>query len=135
MKPVFQAIPRPSEYRESVPADLEAVAMRLEAASRDGRGDLVRLLAERFPRPRNRRRASRPPELGLPSNGPITVSDTSAPPSPGQGPGQAEPGSGQSRAGTLKRARRRWRWRWWWLAFGVLFALALAMTIALLVAR
>ena len=67
----FQAIGRPSEHRH-VAADLEAVVMQLmayfreeryptaglaardlvccEDASRDGRGELVRLLAERFPR-------------------------------------------------------------------------------------
>ncbi|MEP6864980.1 MAG: serine/threonine-protein kinase [Deltaproteobacteria bacterium] len=66
----FRPIPLPSTLRADVPADLEAVAMRLlerdkraryanaEAAiadlsrcrdaSRDGRGDLVRLLVERF---------------------------------------------------------------------------------------
>jgi serine/threonine protein kinase len=72
-KITFAAIQPPSEHRP-VPADLETVAMRLLAydpaercptaelaardlvrcqdASRDGRGDLVRLLEERFPRAR-----------------------------------------------------------------------------------
>lgn len=66
----FRPIPLPSTLRPNVPADLEAVAMRLlerdkrarytnadaaiadlsrcRDASRDGRGDLVRLLVERF---------------------------------------------------------------------------------------
>ena len=158
---VFQAIPRPSEYRQGVPGDLEAVAMRLLAPDRaeryqtaelaahdlascqdtprDGRGELVRLLAERFPRPRRRRPGSRPPEPGWASNGPITVADTAVPagasPEPGQGPGLGpelvEQGSGRGRAGALERA---WRWRWA-LVVGVVFALVLAAVIMLLVVR
>jgi serine/threonine protein kinase len=73
-----QPIPHPSEYQPEIPADVEAVVMRLvadapeeryptaelaahdlllcQAAPRDGRGELVRLLDERFP-PRERQRA------------------------------------------------------------------------------
>ena len=146
----FQAIPRPSEYRQGIPADLEAVAMRLLAYHRDeryrtaelaahnlvrcqdtpqdGRGELARLLDERFPRPRQRRPSSRPPELGMPSNGPLTVTEppapTGAPPGPGPWPGLGE-----------GRRWRRLRWHWWALAFCVLLALILAAAIALLVAR
>ena len=76
----FQPIPRPSEYQPEIPADVEAVAMRLladapearyptaelaardlllcQAASRDGRGELVRLLDERFPPPERERQRS-----------------------------------------------------------------------------
>jgi serine/threonine-protein kinase len=68
---MFRAIPTPSTTRSGVPADLEAVTMKLLArdlddryasaeaaigallacadAPRDGRGALVQLLAERFP--------------------------------------------------------------------------------------
>jgi len=69
----IQPIPHPSEYQPEIPADVEAVAMRLvadapeeryptaelaahdlllcQAAPRNGRGELVRLLNERFPPP------------------------------------------------------------------------------------
>jgi serine/threonine protein kinase len=97
---VFQAIPRPSEHRQDIPADLEVVAMRLLAfdrderyrtaelaaddlvrcqdSPRDGRGDLVRLLDERFPHTGRRRPISHPPELARPSQGPRTATDRSA---------------------------------------------------------
>jgi len=91
----FQAIRRPSEYRQGVPADLEAVAMRLLAydrsgryrtaelaahdlmrcqdVARDGRAELIRLLDERFPRAHRQGPLVRPPELGPPSQGPRTA--------------------------------------------------------------
>jgi serine/threonine protein kinase len=75
----FQNIRPPSKYRSGIPADLEAVAMKLLAyhreeryrtadlaardltgcqdAPRDGRGDLARLLDKRFPRARRQVRA------------------------------------------------------------------------------
>ncbi|MBA3502126.1 MAG: serine/threonine protein kinase [Deltaproteobacteria bacterium] len=77
---LFKEIPRPSAIRSRVPADLEAITMRLltreldqryptaeaviddllrcEDAPRDGRGELVRLLGERFPDARIRSRSS-----------------------------------------------------------------------------
>jgi len=92
----FSAIRRPSEHRP-VPADLEAVAMRLLAhergkrypiaelaardlvrcqdASRDGRGDLVRLLDERFPRSRRQGPFPRLLEPGSPVTALRTVTD------------------------------------------------------------
>ena len=150
---VFEAIPRPSQYRPGIPADLEAVAMRLLASDReeryqtaelaahdllrcqdsprDGRGDLVRLLAERFPRPHRPAPLSRPPKLGPP----ITRTQTEAEPWVPMGaplaPGPKAPGDGRRRAGMLERARRRT----WAFACGVLLAPALAGTVALLMAR
>lgn len=75
----FEVIPPPSEYQQDVPADLEAIVMRLLAfdrdvryrtaeiaahdlmrckdLARDGRGELVRLLEDRFPSSRRRQRA------------------------------------------------------------------------------
>jgi serine/threonine protein kinase len=153
-KVVVQAIPRPSEYRQGVPADLDAVAMRLlafdreeryrtaelaahdlmrcQSVPRDGRGDLVRLLDERLPRPRRRPPSSRPPEPGTPSQGPRTVTASSAPTGAPPAPSPREQRYGQRRAGMLERAPRR---RWRALAYGVLFALVLAATVALLVMR
>ncbi len=96
----FRAIPRPSKYRRGVPADLEAVAMRLLAfdrdvryrtaglaagdlmrcqdSPRDGRGDLVRLLDERFPCSGRRRPRFRAPEPGRLRAGPRTATDREA---------------------------------------------------------
>jgi eukaryotic-like serine/threonine-protein kinase len=158
----FQDIPRPSVYRPGVPADLEAVAMRLLAydrwaryqtaelaaqdlvrcqdAPRDGRSELIHLLDERFLRSRRLRPGLFVLELGRPSEGPITVANTSVPTGapPGLGPGlepgpeRGEPASAPRRAGVLERAWRRWRWA---LAFGVLLALLLTAMIVLLVAR
>ena len=151
----FQAIRRPSEYRPGIPADLEAVAMRLLAydradryrtaelaahdlmrcqdVPRDGRRELVGLLDERFPRPHRQDPCSRPPEPGPPSTGPHTVT---GPPEPADAPPAPWPGAqgeGLRRAGLLKRAWRRWRWRA--LACVMLLALVLATAITLLVAR
>ncbi len=93
----FQAIPRPSKYRRGIPADLEAVAMRLLALDRDrryrtaelaadalvrcrdvprdGRGDLVRLLDERFPRSGRRHPSLRAPEQRRPGEGARTTTE------------------------------------------------------------
>jgi eukaryotic-like serine/threonine-protein kinase len=82
----FHAIRPPSEHRQGVPADLEAVAMRLLAydreeryrtaelaahdllccqdAPRDGRDELARLLTERFPRSHRPDPLRCPPKLG-----------------------------------------------------------------------
>ncbi len=139
---VFQAIPRPSEYRQGIPADLEAVTMRLltydreerygtaelaaydlmhcQDVPRDGRVDLVALLDERFPRPRRRR----PSSLG--EEGPRTVAS-----SMDAAPGPWARGDGDLSA--MLDLERAWRRRRRMLALGVLFALVLAATIALLV--
>jgi serine/threonine protein kinase len=152
----FGKVPRPSEVQPGVPEDLEAVAMRLlafdrgdryeaaelaacdlarcQAASCEGRSELVRLLAERFPRS-GRRGPSSAPELDRPSGGPITLTDPSAPTGvlPARDPGANGAGDGQARTGTRERRPQRW----WGLVFGVLLALALvaALVAALLVAR
>ena len=151
----FQAIRRPSEYRQ-VPADVEAVAMRLLACDReeryrtaelaahdlvscqdvprDGRGELARLLEERFPRARRRRPLSRPPELSPPSKGPRTVTGSGAPRVAPRWPRPREQEDGQ---GAGASERRWWRRRGPAIACGVLLALVLvlAATIALLVVR
>lgn len=153
----FQAIPRPSQHRPGVPADLEAVALRLLAhdpaaryptadlaalslvhcrdSPRDGRGELARLLAERFSRPRRRRPSAR---LSLPGDsrtGPLTVDAVALPAAAPQGPVSAlapsRSVSGQG-AGTSARAWPRRRWR---LALGVLCALLLASVLARLALR
>jgi serine/threonine protein kinase len=148
---LFEAIPRPSEYRQ-VPADLEAVAMRLLAydreeryptaglaahdllrcqdAPRDGRGELVRLLDLRFPRADRQDPLARRSKQGPRSEGPRTVTAPSGPMDAPPAPGPGEPWAGLRRAGLLESA---WRWRWV-LACGVLLVLALAAAIALLVA-
>jgi serine/threonine protein kinase len=151
----FHAIRRPSEYRRNVPADLEAVAMRLLAydrearyrtaeltahdlmccqeAPRDGRGELARLLDERFPRSHRPDPLSRPLKLGPPNTRPRTVTELSTPMYTPLLPQPREPGDVQRRPGTMERASRR---RWWWaLACGVLLVLALAAALALVVAR
>jgi serine/threonine-protein kinase len=104
----FQPIPHPSEYQE-IPADVEAVAMRLvadapeeryptaelaahdlllcQAAPRDGRGELVRLLDERFPPPERQHARARFVhwlEPDRPSHGPRTA--TMAPPALNEAP-------------------------------------------------
>jgi serine/threonine protein kinase len=140
----FAATGRPSEHRQDVPADLEAVAMRLLAyyrderygtaelatrdllrcqdAPRDGRADLARLLDERFPRSQGP--LARPPELAPPSKAPGTVTAPSVP----MGAQPREQENGQRDVGTRDRARLRRT-----LAYVVLFAflLALAAMIAL----
>jgi eukaryotic-like serine/threonine-protein kinase len=97
----FQAIRRPSEHRQGIPAHLEVVAMRLLAhdrteryptadlavqdlmrcqdVPRDGRGDLVRVLEERLPRSRRQDPPSRPSESGTPSESRRTVTRPRAP--------------------------------------------------------
>jgi serine/threonine-protein kinase len=149
----FQAIPRPSEHRQGIPADLEAVAMRLLAydreeryrtaelaahdllccqdAPRDGRGELARLLDERFPRAQRAAPLSRPPKLGPPSARPRTVTGLPTPTTTPPLPAPRAPADVPRRAGLLERALRR-RWA---LACGVLLGLALAAAITLLVAR
>lgn len=147
----YQAIPRPGEHRQDVPADLEASAMRLLAhdredrfrtaelaahalmrcqhAPRDGRDALVRLLDDRFPRSERPDPCSRPP---APGPGPHTVAGESpAPADPPPAPLRTERGAAR-RSGLLQPVWRRWRWRG--LACVVL-ALALAMAITLLVGR
>jgi serine/threonine protein kinase len=93
----FRAIPRPGRYRRGIPADLEAVAMRLLAVDRDrryrtaalaadalvrcrdnprdGRGDLIRLLDERFPRSGRRHPSLRAPASGRPGKRLRTATD------------------------------------------------------------
>ena len=141
---VFQAIPRPSEYHPGIPANLEAVALRLLAhdreeryptaelaahdlmrcqdVPRDGRGELARLLEERFPRSHRQGPLSPPPELGPPSPGPHTVTAPSEPADASPAPWPRQQADGQRRGGTSDRAR----WRRRTLAYGVLLALALA---------
>jgi len=99
---LFKPIPRPSSLRPGVPQDLEAIAMRLLArerparyahaeavidelarcadAPRNGRSDLARLLAERFPQAV----ASRSSRSQLPSRLPAegTAATVSARPQP-----------------------------------------------------
>jgi serine/threonine protein kinase len=147
----FPALRRPSEYRQ-VPADLEAVAMRLLAydrdaryrtaelaahdlvrcqdASRDGRGELVRLLDERFPRARRQGPFSRPPEPGSPSTAPRTVTGPWMPMEAPLAPPPEKQQDGPRLAGALDRFRQRR----WVLAYVVL-AFVLATTLALLVLR
>lgn len=147
----FQAIPRPSQYREGVPADLEALAMRLLAFNRDeryrtaelaardlmrcqdspqdGRGELARLLDERFPHSRRRLPSSCPPAQGTP-NTPSTRPRTATASSPPR-VAPPRPWTLELWDGTSAAERARWRW----LVFCVLFVLVLAAVIALLVAR
>ena len=142
-----RAIPRPSKYQQGVPADLEAVTMRLLAYdrqgryqtaglaahdlircqdfSRDGREDLARLLDERFPRSRRQHLNSRPPGPGTPSE----VRTLIEPPGPIRAPpwpALKRQEVGQRRAALRKPAR----WRWLALAWGVLLALLVAAAIA-----
>jgi eukaryotic-like serine/threonine-protein kinase len=97
----YRDILAPGRVRPGVPADVEAIAMKLLAcdrndrfptaetaiqallrcsdAPRDGRGELVGLLAERFPRPEDvhsRRSAARPPAAARPARAPqVTILD------------------------------------------------------------
>jgi serine/threonine protein kinase len=144
----FATIQPPSEHRP-VPADLEAVAMRLLAydpaerhptaelaarglvrcqdAPRDGRGDLVRLLDERFPRARRPGPFPRPLDPGSTSTARRTVTGPWEP----MDDRFAPPPDSQRLAGMSDPSRQRRRWA---LAF-VLLALVLGTTIALLVLR
>jgi serine/threonine protein kinase len=145
----FPAIGPPSEHRP-VPADLEAVAMRLLAyrreeryptadlaardlvccqdASRDGRGELVRLLDERFPRARRQGPFSRLQDPGSPSTARRTV--TGPPLDAPLAPLPAEQQDGPRLAGALDRPRERR-----WALACVVLALVLGTTMALLVLR
>jgi serine/threonine-protein kinase len=149
---VFRAVPRPSAYRQDVPADLEAVAMRLLAYDRearyrtaelaahdlmrcrdiprDGRGGLARLLADRFPRSRRQRPSSRPP--GLRTRSEVrTVTEPSVPIGAPPWPRLGEREDGQRLAVMLERAQ----WRRGAMAWGVLLAVLSAAVIAMLMAR
>jgi len=106
--------------------------MRCQDVPRDGRGELARLLDERFPRSHRQDPRARPPEPGPPSTGPHTVTGPWEPVDAPQAPWPREQGDGKRRVGKLKRAWRRWRWRG--LACVVL-ALALATAITLFVMR
>jgi len=149
---VFRAVPRPSAYRQDVPADLEAVAMRMLAYDReeryrtaelaaydlmrcrdfprDGRGDLARFLDERFPRSRRQRPNSRPPGLSTPSEV-RTVTEPSVPMGAPPWPRLGQRENGQHLVVMLERARRRRRA----IAWGVLLATLSAAVIAMLMAR
>jgi serine/threonine protein kinase len=148
---VFRAVPRPSAYRQDIPADLEAVAVRLLAYDRearyrtaelaahdlmrcdiprDGRGDLARLLDDRFPRSGRQRPNSRPPGLSTPSEV-RTVTEPLVPIGAPPWPRLGEWEDGQRLAVMLERARRRRRA----LALGVLMAVLSAAVIAMLMAR
>jgi serine/threonine protein kinase len=151
---IFQDVPRPSEYRPNIPADLEAVAMRLLAfdredryrtaelaardlmrcqdAPRDGRGDLTRLLDERYPRSRRQSpRLSSPSALGTPSEGPVTMTASPAPPEAPPAPWLMEQWEGQIYGSTWDRVQLWWQM----LACGLLFASALAAAIAFVVMK
>jgi serine/threonine protein kinase len=140
-----RAITRPSAYRQDVPADLEAVVMRLLAYDReeryraaelaahdlmrcqamppDGRGELARFLDERFPRARRQRPSSRSPSVATPSEV-RTLTEPSVPVGAPPWPQLNERAAGQRRA-RLERARRHWRA----FAWGVLMALLIAAAI------
>ena len=148
----FTAIQPPSEHRP-VPADLEAVAMRLLAyfreeryptaelaardlvccqdASRDGRGDLVRLLDERFPRARRPGPFPIPLEPGSQSTSRRTVTGPWQPMGVPLAPLPEWQQDGPRLAGTSDPSRQRRRWA---LAFVVL-VLVLGTTLSLLVLR
>jgi len=148
----FPAVGPPSEHRQGVPADLEAIAMRLLAylrderyqtaglaahdllhcqdAPRDGRAELARLLDERFPRAQGP--SARPPALEPPSKDPRTAT---APRSPMNVPtSPKDQKSGQCRVCRLDRARR-WRTLACFVLLPVLILFAVAATIARLAAR
>jgi serine/threonine protein kinase len=149
---VLRAMQRPSDYRQGVPADLEAIAMRLLAHNReeryrtaglaahdllryqdlprDGRGDLACLLDERFPRSRRQQPSSHPPVPGAPSKVrtvPQPPEMMGAPP----WPRPSEQEDDQRRAAMRKQAR----WQWRTLAWGALLALLVAAAIAFLLKR
>jgi serine/threonine protein kinase len=133
-------IPKPSTQRPGVPSDLEEIAMRLlerdltlryqtarevitalqacRSASRDGRGELARLLAERFPERAARAPApcvaaqkvqgSPPDEPSSPGQRAFAVS-TAEPASPWQAPTTTGHAHGQAVNRPARRARR-WPW-------------------------
>lgn len=140
----FSAIPRPSRFRQ-VPADLEAVAMQLLArhpdarfptaelaayalmrcrdAPRDGRGELLRLLDQRFPPSRRSTsyasdwlRSDRPdPSSALTRPARAPARHRAAAPAPAP------------RQSTRSRARSRW-----WLMLSLLAAGAVALALLVL---
>ena len=135
---LWDEIPRPRVVRPGIPMDLEAIAMRLldrdltrrfqtareviaalqacQAASRDGRGELARLLAERFPE--RARRVPAPPIASSPTDAPgqsspdrrafaVSSADSAGPPwqlssTTGHAQGQA--------VGSPAHRARRWPW-------------------------
>jgi serine/threonine protein kinase len=146
---VWQTIPRPSEYRQGVPADLEAIAMRVLAydreeryqtarlaaldlmrcqdSPRDGRGDLARLLEDRFPCSRRQHPNSRPP---APSTSRDVCTVTEPPVPVGAPPWPRELVDSQRLADMLDRARSRRRALTWNVLLVVLVAAAIAFLLA-----
>ena len=142
---MFRPIPRPSTIRQGVPADLEAITLRLlerdparrfataepaiEAlahcidAPRNGRSELVRLLAERFPA-EIAARTSRPAISGLSA---VTVREPSAPASQWQAPATTLAGAASQ---TMQRPGGR---RGWPIVAAVSAALALVGIVAIAV--
>ncbi len=154
---LWDDIPRPSTVCQGVPADLEAITMRLlerdltrrfqtarqvitalqacRSASRDGRAELARLLAERFPEralrvpappdPAAEADHHRPPDEPSPPGQRTLALPISEPPAvPWQAP-TTGPTHGQAVRSPLRRARRGP-----WITAGVL-SLAAASTLAL----
>ena len=105
--------------------------VRCQDASRDGRGDLVRLLDERFPRDRRPGPFPRPLDPGSPSTARRTVTGPWQPMDGRFAPPPEEQQDRQRLTGTSAPSRQRRRWV---LAFVVL-ALVLGETISLLVLR
>jgi serine/threonine-protein kinase len=155
----FQPIPHPSENPPEIPADVEAVALRLvadapeeryptaelaahdlllcQAAPRDGRGALVRLLDERFPPPQRQRALTRIAHL-LEPDGPSPAPRTAtAPPAPNEAspvlvllddPEWLDEGEGKGRPTRWRLVRARVFW--WLMVVFVAEAAALPVLIA-----
>ncbi len=127
---LFKPIPIPSAVRPGVPKDLEAVVMRLlerekakryenaEAAinefagcahsPRNGRSELARLLADRFPAA-VASRASRPPEASASNANAALATELAKHPNAWQPtPTTLGSATGQSMASQSSRLRRRW---------------------------
>jgi hypothetical protein len=122
------AYDREARYRA---ADLAAHdLMRCRDIPRDGRGDLARLLDDRFPRSRRQQPNSRPPGLSTPSEV-RTVTEPSVPIGAPPWPRLGQREDGQHLVVMLERARRRRRT----IAWGVLLAVLSAAVIAMLMAR
>ena len=145
---LFQAIERPGLLRPGVPDDLEWVVMRLLArdrtarygtaalaldeltrcrdAPRNGRGELARYLAERFPAAAASRTRTRERER---TGGTVT-----RPPPPQQPPlwqQRAEAAERRERAVALINVRRRCWWMWILVdSLAFIVALALALIVA-----
>jgi serine/threonine protein kinase len=155
---LWDDIPRPSTVCQGVPSDLEAIAMRLlerdltrrfqtarqvitalqacRSASHEGRAELARLLAERFPEralrvpvppdPAAAAGDHRPPdEPSPPGQRTLAVSTSESPAAPWQAPTTTGHTHGQAIRAPAHRARR-----WPWITVGVL-SLAAATTLAL----